>query len=209
MTAPTPDIDHIETFHGTSDGAFGITLIGGHIEALTLPTSAMNPTTAEELGTTLVALINEALDKHIADLLEATVSHHLPIDPEVEAVESFVARAVAEAEATIAAAPSLQRDFDADLAQPDETAVVGTSPNNEVEATLVLGQLRRLAIDEHSLATSRPADLAAAVVSAVRDALNHNVVDQQHLIDGLIPEHIARETREIHQRIVAHEGRTP
>lgn len=202
MTAATPEIDLIESFHGTPDGAFGITLIGGHIEQLTLPMSAMDPTTAEELGTTLVALLNEALDKHTTDILEAAAPQRTPLDAAFAAIEDHAAEALSRARATIDASPILRRNVEAAVARSAAPSVTGTSRDNDVKATLSLGRLQSLVISEHLLHTTRPAEAATAIVAAVHDALHHATIDQHHLIDALNPHQLAEETNDLHHRII-------
>lgn len=206
MNLATNQAELVETFQGTPDGAFGVTLVDGRIEKLTLPMSSMHPTGAAELGTTLVGLLNGAFDAHMSDLLKAAAPKIAEISPHEEAVERFMERAVAEAEAAIAKSPSLQRDFDAALGQGSETSHFGRSPDGEVEATLVLGRLRRLEIDEHMLATARPADVAAAVISAVHEALSRNTVDDEGLMNSLSPEQVAKDMAELQQRVVTMEA---
>lgn len=56
MTTATGRAQHVETFRGTPDGGFGVTLVNGRIERPTLPASSMDPANAAGLGTTLVEL---------------------------------------------------------------------------------------------------------------------------------------------------------
>ncbi len=206
MTRPAQGTVVVETFHGTPDGAFGVTLIDGTIESLTLPARAMDPVTASELGETLVHLVNAAMEKHAADLLAAVEPPRSTIDPGAVAVERFVARAVADANAAIASSLSLRRTIAAVPPQVGVDEVRGHSPEGDVEAALVLGRLRRITINEHVLATARPTVVANAVMSAVHDALSHAVVDHHHLIDSLTPEQLTHETDDLHNRIAALEG---
>lgn len=196
----------VETFHGTPDGAFGVRLVDGRIEKLTLPLSSMDPAGVTELSATLINLLNGAFDAHMSDLLEAAAPQNHAISPHEETIERCVERAVAEAESAIAKSPSLQRDFDAALSPGGQTAHHGRSPEGEVEATLVLGRLRRLEIDEHMLTTARPAEVADAVVRAVHEALSLNTVDDEALMASISPEQVAQDMAELHRRIVTMEA---
>lgn len=201
MTAQRRSAEPLETFHGTSDGAFGVTLVDGRIDRLDMPLRAMDPNTARELSTTLVQLLNDAFDKHTADLLEAVEPHHTSVDPDVETIDHFVSRALGDAKAVIAAAPSLRRDIEGALAQPDAPELTSRSSEGDVVVTLALGQLRRVEISEHLLATARPTEVAAAIISAIDAALDHDVPEQIHTIAVLAPEQVAQETTYLRQAI--------
>lgn len=202
MTSTPLHAEQVETFRGSADGAFGVTLRDGHIDHLRIPSSAMNPADADELGHTLVHLLNAALDDHTAALLQQTTARPSRLDPEAAAVDHFAALALAEAEGVVSVAPSHRRGVRDALTRPLSPTVTGRSPGGDVVAALVLGQLQRVEVSEHMLASARPATVADAIVAAVTDALDRNAVDQDHHIHSLRPEQVSQETKSLHSGII-------
>ena len=91
----------VSTFHGTPDGQFRVELVDGLITTLRLPDRLVDPATADELATQLVAVLDEAFAKHTKDWLDATTEP----DPLHDSVAQFAADAVAEA-SRLAPAPA-------------------------------------------------------------------------------------------------------
>lgn len=94
-------IEAVTTFYGTPDGQFRVELVDGLITTLRLPDRLVDPASAHELATQLVAVLDQAFAKHTQDWLAATADP----DPVHDAVARYAADAVAEA-GRVAPAPA-------------------------------------------------------------------------------------------------------